>query len=199
MPKARDKDVVVQQLGDEVLVYDLKSNQAFCLNETSALIWQMCDGQTSVSDMSRRLTGEFKESAGEDLVWFAIDELKRSNLIANSAEFTNRFEGFNRRDVIKKVGLASMIALPLISAMIAPSAVNAASGQPLFCDPNPTTVNGVFQRGQGGFCRCTAATSMSGQACTPDPDNNNPGDPQICRSGCTCTSTQTGTPNGTCQ
>ncbi|HZH35571.1 MAG TPA: hypothetical protein VEX64_12070 [Pyrinomonadaceae bacterium] len=38
IPKARENDLVVQELKDEVLIYDLKINKAYCLNETSAAI-----------------------------------------------------------------------------------------------------------------------------------------------------------------
>ncbi len=33
----RNKDIVIQEIEGEVLVYDLMSNKAVCLNETSAL------------------------------------------------------------------------------------------------------------------------------------------------------------------
>lgn len=29
----------MQELENEVLIYDLKADNAFCLNETSALVW----------------------------------------------------------------------------------------------------------------------------------------------------------------
>ena len=44
-PSTRKSDIVVQKTGEEVLIYDLKVDKAFCLNETSALIWQACDGK----------------------------------------------------------------------------------------------------------------------------------------------------------
>jgi hypothetical protein len=36
-PISRQQNIVVQDLGSEVLIYDLTINKAFCLNETSAL------------------------------------------------------------------------------------------------------------------------------------------------------------------
>lgn len=126
-PIGRKDEIVVQNLDGEVLIYDLKINKAYCLNETSALVWQMCDGNNSVSDISQELGKKLNASATEDLVWFAIDQLKKEKLIANSEELANNFEGLNRRQVIKKVGLASMIALPIVAGMVAPKAIHAAS------------------------------------------------------------------------
>ena len=52
MPRARQDELVVEELSDETLVYDLKRHKANCLNRTAALVWQDCDGQTSVSQPS---------------------------------------------------------------------------------------------------------------------------------------------------
>ncbi len=52
MPRARQDELVVEELSDETLVYDLKRHKANCLNRTAALVWQDCDGQTSVAQPS---------------------------------------------------------------------------------------------------------------------------------------------------
>jgi hypothetical protein len=38
-PISRKSHIVVQYFGNEILIYDLTENKAFCLNETSALVW----------------------------------------------------------------------------------------------------------------------------------------------------------------
>lgn len=67
-PTARRTDVVVQELKGEVLIYDLKINKAYCLNETSAMVYQLCDGNNSVSDISNQLSKKLKTNISEDLV-----------------------------------------------------------------------------------------------------------------------------------
>ena len=39
-PVARKSGLVVQEMPDEVLVYDLNSNKAHCLNQTAASVWK---------------------------------------------------------------------------------------------------------------------------------------------------------------
>ena len=51
-PKTRQNDLVVQELPDEVLIYDLKNNKAYCLNHTAAFVWQHSDGQTPVKQIA---------------------------------------------------------------------------------------------------------------------------------------------------
>lgn len=131
-PLSRKEDIVIQEADGEVLIYDMSKNKAFCLNETSALVWQMCDGNKSVSEISKGISKKLGAPSNEDLVWLAIDQLKKENLIANSEELSSNFEGMSRREVIKKVGLGTMIALPIVTGLVAPTAVHAlSSGQPV--------------------------------------------------------------------
>jgi len=40
LPLARKDQLIVKEVDDEVLVYDLKTDQAHCLNKTAALVWK---------------------------------------------------------------------------------------------------------------------------------------------------------------
>jgi len=126
-PKAREENLVVQELDGEVLIYDLNTNKALCLNETSALVWQLCDGDKSVSEISESISKKYNSPANEDFVWLALDQLKKEKLITNSEEVVPNFNGLSRREAIKKVGLGTMIALPVVSSLIAPAAIEGAS------------------------------------------------------------------------
>ena len=57
-PIARKNGLVVQEVPDEVLVYDLDTNKAHCLNKTAAAVWQSCDGKTSVPEIAKFLSSE---------------------------------------------------------------------------------------------------------------------------------------------
>lgn len=59
-PKSRNNELVVQEFEKEVLVYDLNNHKVYTLNETSASIWRMCDGKTSIKQMSERLAEKLK-------------------------------------------------------------------------------------------------------------------------------------------
>lgn len=119
--------MVVQELENELLVYDLKINKAFCLNETSAMIYQLCDGKKTVAEISDLMSRKLKTLVSEDFVWLALSDLKRDGLLENDAELDKYFAGMSRREMVRKVGFASMIALPLVLSVISPSAAMAAS------------------------------------------------------------------------
>lgn len=139
-PVARRDNLVVQELPGEVLVYDLAVDKAHCLNGTAAFVWKSCDGQNTVGDISRLLEGAGGRAPGEDLVWLAIDQLGENNLLEN--KLTAKFPNQNRREVIRKIGLAAVVALPLVTSLVAPKAVQAGSacntGAPCTCDATTT-------------------------------------------------------------
>jgi Coenzyme PQQ synthesis protein D (PqqD) len=124
-PKSRQKDLVIQEMDNEILVYDLSSHRAFCLNEASALVWQACDGKNSISEIAQVVSRTLKSDINEDFVWVAVDRLKKEKLISNGEDITSPFSGLSRREVIKKIGFSTMVALPVVSSLVAPSAVHA--------------------------------------------------------------------------
>ena len=123
IPTARKADLVIQELSDEVLVYDLKNNKAHCLNQTAALVWKSCDGKNSISEILSNFEKHSGGKVSEDFIWLAIDQLNEKNLF--DEDITSKFAGQNRRQVLKTIGLASVMALPIVASLTAPSAAMA--------------------------------------------------------------------------
>ena len=124
-PVARDKDLVIQKLNDEIVVYDLKTNNALYLNETSAAIWNLCNGSRSVSDIRKKLRDEFDTVVSSDFINFAIYQLRRDKLLSGDDEIDRYLKKFSGRWAIKKLGHGSMMALPSITSVTAPTAIAA--------------------------------------------------------------------------
>lgn len=175
-PLSRKDEIVVQELNGEVLIYDLRTNKALCLNETSSLVWEACDGNKNVSEISQSISRKLNAPANEDLVWLALDQLKKEKLIANSEEIIPDFNGMSRRDVVKKIGFASLVAVPVITSLVTPVAAQTGS----VC---------------AGDCTCTRNDGI-GLACAPP----NTGGCSTTIAGCTCRASNSGggNLNGTC-
>lgn len=118
-PTARKTGLVVQEVPDEVLVYDMDANKAHCLNKTAATVWQSCTGTNSISDIAAILEAQAGSKVSDEMVWLAIDQLNENDLL--ETEIKADFGGRTRREVLKKIGLASVIALPIIASLGAPS------------------------------------------------------------------------------
>ena len=119
LPKARTENLLEQNLEKETLIYDLSIDKAFNLNETLSVVYKACGRNLTFDELKH----EYKFT--DEFIYLALDELKRENLLAE--DYKSPLGNVNRREVIKKVGLATMLALPLITGLIAPQAVNAAS------------------------------------------------------------------------
>ncbi len=146
-PMARQNGLVVQEMPGEVLVYDLDSNKAHCLNQSAASVWNYCNGSNSVTDIVLQFEANGGGKVTEDFVWLAIDQLNENGLLEN--DIAPRFKGQSRRQVLKTIGLASMVALPVIASLVAPqSALGAVS------------------------CMCVAPGDCNAQTC-PNPLNCN--------------------------
>jgi hypothetical protein len=190
-PSARREDVVVKELDGEVLVYDLRSNQAFCLNETSALVWEWCDGRRTVSEIADALGKKLKTPHGEELVWLALGQLIKESLLGDESEIADQFEGMTRRQIVKKIGLASMVAIPLVSSIIAPPAARASSVGCTFGNGSPDMGN----QGDGGLCFCPRNTAINSTCDQGLALGTNSVVRYRCKEGCTCTRTQSANPS----
>ncbi len=157
-PLARNRDLVVQDLPGEVLVYDLSNNKAHCLNETSAFVWRSCDGKNSINDIAVALERSAGGKVNEDLIWLAIDQLNEKGLLQSGHAL--RFSGQSRRDVLKKIGLASIVVLPIVASLVAPPNAMASTSCACLTNANCT-----------GKTQCTSQTNcnlaVSGGQCVP--------------------------------
>jgi Coenzyme PQQ synthesis protein D (PqqD) len=127
-PKARTNGLVVRELPEEVLVYDLERHAAVCLNRTAAFVWKRCDGRTSVRELSRSLGAELRTDGGaEELVWLALEQLGRDRLLGERVARPAALHGMTRRELVRRLGLAAAASLPLVTSILAPTAAQAAS------------------------------------------------------------------------
>lgn len=144
-PMARQSDLVIQEMPDEVLVYDMNTNKAHCLNPSAAFVWKACNGKNSIADIVNQFEAKGKGKVSEDFVWLAIDQLHENGLLKNDIGL--RFAGQSRRQVVKSIGLASMLAVPVIASLVAPqnalAAASCACVNPAGCAglPCPSTTN----------------------------------------------------------
>jgi len=62
------QNLIIHDLDDETLIYDMESAHAYCLNRSSAFVWKHCDGKTTVSKAAQLLQLELGVPVNTDLV-----------------------------------------------------------------------------------------------------------------------------------
>ena len=128
MPRARREGLIIEDLPTEVLVYDSARDKAHCLNQTAALVWKYCDGKTTVSKMARQLEHDLNsKKVDEKIVWFALDQLSKDHLLEGNPVPPALLGGLTRRQMVRTLGIAAVIAVPLVTSIGVPTAKAATS------------------------------------------------------------------------
>ena len=128
LPAAREARLLVRELAEEVLVYDEEGHRAHCLNRTAALVWKSCDGRTPVARIAERVGAQLSARVTEDVVWLALEQLSEFDLLAKgAARKADPSNLISRRKMLRRLGVAAAVSLPLITSVVSPTAAEAQS------------------------------------------------------------------------
>ncbi len=159
MPRARQDELVVEELQDETLVYDLERHKARCLNRTAALVWRHCDGRTSVAEVAAMLEEQLAAPTDEAVVWMALDRLGRAHLLSEPVTLPEDRAQYSRREMLRSLRRVAGISLllPVIESIVSPlAAAQASCISEANCNASsPPPCSGLPICGQPGKC-CTA-------------------------------------------
>jgi Coenzyme PQQ synthesis protein D (PqqD) len=125
VPQAREEKLLIHELPDETLVYDLNRHRAHGLNRTAAFIWRHCDGKTTAAEMAALAQRELNVPADEDVVWAVLRRLGKAHLLQERITPPDDAMGCSRREVMRK--LAMVGGLALVTSIVAPEAAQAAT------------------------------------------------------------------------
>lgn len=129
VPAARRAELVIQEVESETLIYDLESHKAHCLNHTAALVWKHCDGKHTAGQVARKVEAELGEKVSTEVIWLAVDQLEKRGLLEEPVGIGYGAAGMSRRELTRRLGIAAaLVALPLITSINAPAAIQAVSG-----------------------------------------------------------------------
>jgi hypothetical protein len=129
-PIARKQGLVTQELPDEVLVYDLDRDRAHCLNTTAAFVWQRCNGRNTTAQIAQTLGRHFDCAVDEKIVWLALEQLGRNHLLERQPAPPPALTGMDRRAMVRALGLAAVVAIPVVKSIVAPTPAQAATCTP---------------------------------------------------------------------
>src|SRR4051794_14208275 len=132
LPQARKDRIVVQDVDNETLVYDLNNDQAHCLDPLTALVWRHADGQTTLPtllDLARREAGA---GTDEQSVESALKSMAGANLLVEHAGQASDAEAHSRRDVIRRAAAIGGLAAASfsITSIVAPTPAQAQTAPP---------------------------------------------------------------------
>ena len=137
---------MVRELADETLVYDLEGHRAHCLNRTAALVWKLCDGENTVSRIAEKMGERLSARVPGEVVRLALDQLADRGLLTPCDVRPPEANSVSRRAMMRRLGLAAAVALPLVTSIISPTPVMAQSPcTETSCPPGTTCQAGVCE------------------------------------------------------
>jgi hypothetical protein len=150
-PRARKEELLVETVADELTVYDPESHRVHHLNRTAALVWEQCNGERTVAEITASLQTELDPVVDEHLVQHTLDRLAGARLLEGWAARTAEEARTSRRQFVRKVGLVGALSLllPAVTSIVAPTPAQAQSGSG--CEPPPP--------GCGTCTSCTNCTT----------------------------------------
>ena len=116
----RKHDLLVRTVGEEVIIYDGKTQKAHCLNGITASVWKRWEAGNSVHDICLAL-----DQPDEEIVCTILSELYGSGLLSNPIPASVHQNVLSRRDLIKKIGIG--MTVPFVTSVIVPPPTAAAS------------------------------------------------------------------------
>jgi Coenzyme PQQ synthesis protein D (PqqD) len=127
--RLRSKSMILEQLQQELMIYDPEQNKAFCLNHTAAFVWNRADGKTTVAEMAKSL-GQHSDRPmpeNEKLVGFALEVLAKDGLLVSSTVVHPAILGLTRRRMLQQLGVGAM-GVPAVTALfLSPAKAHASS------------------------------------------------------------------------
>lgn len=129
--------------------YDKERDEAHCLNKTAALVWEQCDGKTTVEQAAQSLQSKLAVPVGADIIWLAVKQLQRFHLVESTAKGPT----VSRRTLVLKYAPA-VLALPVIMSITAPTpAQNGSCGvQDAPCSTTADCCSGCICNGTNCSC-----------------------------------------------
>ena len=125
-PAARRTGLVVRDLRDEVIVYDVERHQAHCLNRIAAAVFRGADGTRCVDDLGRLLGEGLGRAEREAVVRMALDLLGQAHLLeGGSATHSRPLKDVSRRSALRQAGLGAALLLPAVASIVAPTPAEA--------------------------------------------------------------------------
>ena len=114
---------MVRRLPQEVVVYDLERHQAHCLNQTAAVVFEHCDGQTTATGIAKALSAKLGTPADEAVVQLSLQKLADAHLLESKAGASQ----VSRRELVRRLGAASAVLLPIVVSLAVPTPAQAAA------------------------------------------------------------------------
>lgn len=166
-PEARLDELVSTANGDEMLVFDQRTQLIHHLNATSAKVWRLADGTRTIDQIAAEAGGLDRET-----VDLALGKLAACDLLQQAASFAP-IQSTSRRKLIGRAAAASAAAVPVIVSITAPASSGNGTPPP-GCEAADCSEGNQSQNGNvphpslcDAYCACVVGGAPVQMPCSP--------------------------------
>jgi hypothetical protein len=136
MAARRVEGVEIERTADEILALKEGSLEAHAINQSAATVYDLCDGNTSKSEMAAEIHRRTGLPADQEIVDLALSELVETGLVM--LDDPESRSDVSRRALIRRLALSSTLALmlPVVETVLVPA--EAQANAPKSPSPTPT-------------------------------------------------------------
>jgi hypothetical protein len=142
--KRRDDDLVVETAGDELVIYDLRTDAVHCLDADASAIWR------ALETAGRTAAVASAASMDDDAATAVLAQLVERDLVVTG--------GDTRRDALRKLAVGAALTVPVVASIQVPEA--SAQASPLGCQGNGDCIPPLT-------CKQNPAPTGPKKICTP--------------------------------
>jgi Coenzyme PQQ synthesis protein D (PqqD) len=127
--------LLIERPAGELLVVTPSTNEAHALNETAAIVFDLCDGRTTRAAMVAEVARRTGLPSDESIVDLALTELSDAGVITLDESART---GLPRRALIRKLALpvAAVALLPVVETILMPTVASGQSAVPTLIPPS---------------------------------------------------------------
>jgi len=162
---ARGEELLIESVGDETVIYDIKSKEAHCLKALAAVVFALADGSNTTADIAELAAYRLGQPVTEAEVVDAVAQLEQHALLDTPLVIR---DGISRREALGRMaatGIGATVGVSMITTVMAPTAL-AAGSQIATGNCCGSTLNNDACTGQNPHCQsghCCA--NQPGQSC----------------------------------
>ncbi len=118
MPLAKADNLTSEHVGEETVVYDAETHKAHRLNRVAEAVWRLCDGNTTLGQITSRLRQDLDPAVNLAIVETAVRDLGQAELLQEPVGLPSR------RHIA-----AGALLVPIVSSILIPTPAAAQSGK----------------------------------------------------------------------
>ena len=150
-PLANRDSLLLQNVGDQLVVCDPARKSLHVLSRSAALVWQHCDGHHDVAELAAVVGRELGTAVSDDVILLALQQLEEAELLKTPPLSASRPPSVTRREMVGRAlaGLAAGVMMPVVTSCgsIVDPTVGAAAAGARFGNLEVTTPPGTTTTG----------------------------------------------------